>query len=106
MSRRDRPKGQESLPLRADPERGVVVGTFLLAACLAGPVGLVVALVIWALVVALKGPKAHDEGRSPQDEPTDDEFATRFHHLETDILAKDRRDPATSSGTSQALFRG
>ena len=42
------------LPLRADPVTGALVGTFLLALCLAGPVGLVLALIVWGVIAAVR----------------------------------------------------
>ncbi len=47
-------QNQTPLPLRADPAAGALVGTFLLAACLGGPVGLVIALVVWIVYEALR----------------------------------------------------
>ncbi len=90
MSRTDREQYQTSLPLRADPAWGAVVGTFLLAMCLAGPVGLVLAVVAWVVIDALRQRKSLGVRPSSPGEPPDDEFAARFQQLEDDILGDDR----------------
>lgn len=41
------------LPLRADPAWGALVGTFLLASFLAGPIGLAVAVFVLIVIDAL-----------------------------------------------------
>jgi hypothetical protein len=61
----------------------------LLAACLAGPFGLVLALVGWIVIDAFRRPQRRDPGSLSQGEPTDDEFAARFRELEGNILADD-----------------
>ena len=47
------------LPLRADPASGALIGTFLLALCLGGPVGLVVVLIVWIVFEAVKSVLTH-----------------------------------------------
>lgn len=86
MSKNDPEQIQTSLPLRADPASGALIGTFLLAACLAGPVGLVLAAIGWMVIRAFRRRGA---GQSSYDEPTDDAFAARFQDLESKILGKD-----------------
>jgi len=59
MSPARRPaKGHEGnqlhLPLHADPVAGALIATFLLAVWLAGPIGLVLALIVWAVVAAAR----------------------------------------------------
>ncbi len=90
MSQADPQQDQTSLPLRADPASGALIGTFLLAACLAGPVGLVVALIGWIVIDAFRRRQRRDPGSLSQGEPTDDEFAARFQELENNILGDDR----------------
>ncbi len=43
-----------SLPLRADPASGALIGTFLVALCLGGPVGLALAVVVWLVYEAIR----------------------------------------------------
>ncbi len=50
MSKADHGQIQASLPLSADPAAGALTGIFVLAAVLAGPVALVLALIAWAVV--------------------------------------------------------
>lgn len=63
MSKRDRTEdaerepNQPSLPLIADPVAGAFIGTILLVACLGGPVGLVLALIAWLVVEAIRREK-------------------------------------------------
>jgi hypothetical protein len=63
MSKRDRTEhaegeqNQPSLPLIADPVAGAFIGTILLVACLGGPVGLVLALIAWIVVEAIRREK-------------------------------------------------
>ncbi len=90
MSQADPNQSQGSLPLRADPASGALIATFLLAACLAGPVGLGLALVAWIVIEAVRRNKRRGEGPSALGEPPDDEFAARFEELENDILGADR----------------
>ena len=47
MPKADPEQNGTSLPLRADPASGALIGTFLLALCLGGPVGLVLAGIVW-----------------------------------------------------------
>ena len=54
MSPLDDERNQTSLPLRADPASGALIGTFLLALCLGGPVGLVLVLIVWIVVEAIR----------------------------------------------------
>ena len=53
MAPLERDQNQASLPLRADPAAGALIGTFLLALCLGGPVGLVLALILWIVFEAV-----------------------------------------------------
>jgi len=50
MSKADDGQIQASLPLIADPAAGALTGIFVLAAVLAGPVALVLALIAWAVM--------------------------------------------------------
>lgn len=95
MSQTDPQKNGWSLPLHADPASAAIVGTFLLAMCLAGPFGLVLALVAWILIDALR--RSHRGGiGSPSDlAPRDDDVAARFQRLENDILKEGRRGGST-----------
>ena len=52
-------RNQTSLPLHADPAAGALIGTFVLALCLGGPVGLVLVLVLWILFEAVKRGLTH-----------------------------------------------
>ncbi len=54
MSRLEHERNQTSLPLRADPASGALIGTFLFALCLGGPVGLVLVLIVWIVVEAVR----------------------------------------------------
>jgi hypothetical protein len=54
MSKADSKHYGTSLPLRADPASGALIGTFLLALCLGGPVGLALALVVWFMYEAVR----------------------------------------------------
>jgi hypothetical protein len=81
---------QSMLPLRLDPAWGALVGTFLLATCLAGPVGLALALIVWIVIEALRRGKNRGAGSSSKSDATD-EFAARFRALEDDILQNNRQ---------------
>jgi hypothetical protein len=61
MSPHETEQNQTSLPLLADPSAGALIGTFLLALCLGGPVGLVLVLVVWIAVEAVKRALARRE---------------------------------------------
>jgi len=50
MSKVDHGQIQAPLPLIADPASGALTGIFVLAAVLAGPVGLVLAVIAWAVM--------------------------------------------------------
>jgi hypothetical protein len=47
-------KDQVPLPLQADPAAGALIGTFLIALCLGGPVALALALIVWAVYEAVR----------------------------------------------------
>ena len=47
-------RNQTPLPLYADPAAGALIGTFVLALCLGGPIGLGLALIVWILFEAVK----------------------------------------------------
>jgi hypothetical protein len=91
MPRADDEQIGASLPLRADPASGALIGTFLLASCLAGPIGLALALIVWVVIDALRRGKRRGAGPSSRSEPIDDELAERFRKLEDDILQDDQR---------------
>ncbi len=61
MSEGDHEQIQASLPLSADPAAGALTGIFVLAAVLAGPVALVLALIAWA-VMRRRKPGGHESG--------------------------------------------
>jgi hypothetical protein len=90
MSQADADQSRASLPLRADPASGALIATFLVAACLAGPVGLGLALVVWIVAEAHRRGQRRGEGPPTQGEPTGIEFAARFQELENDILGDDQ----------------
>jgi hypothetical protein len=54
MSPLDHQRNQTPLPLLADPAAGALIGTFLLALCLGGPVGLALVLILWILFEAVR----------------------------------------------------
>lgn len=58
--------------------------------CLAGPVGLILALVAWVVINAIRRRKRRGVVPSSDIVPRDDDFAVRFRQLENDIL-KDGR---------------
>jgi len=64
---------QASLPLHADPSSGALLGTFLLAACLDGPVGLALVPVAWIVMEAIRRDKRRSACTLSQSEPTEDE---------------------------------
>jgi hypothetical protein len=72
MSPLDSEQNPAPLPLFADPAAGALIGTFLLALCLGGPVGLVLVLVVWfvyEVVSRLLLPRG--ERRRSRDHPED-----------------------------------
>ena len=81
ISRADFGPDPTGLPLQADPASGAIVGTFLLAAWLAGPIGLALAAIAWVL-----GRRTEGTRPSSQSESTGDEYEARFKELENDIL--------------------
>ena len=83
----DREQSQASLPLRADPAAGALIGTFLLALCLAGPVGLVLALVVWIVIEVVRRRRTHGEPA------VDTEFAARFRELENSVSSANAAEP-------------
>src|SRR5260370_10808544 len=89
MSQADPNQGPVPLSPRMDPAWGAVVGTFLLAMCLAGPVGLVLAAVAWLVIEALRRRKSPGVRPSSPSEPPDDGFTARFQQLEDDIVGDD-----------------
>ena len=79
-----------ALPIHADPAWGAVIGTFLLASCLAGPIALAVALVVLLVIETHRRDKRRGVGSSSHFEATEDEFGARFRELENDILGDDQ----------------
>ena len=69
MSKADHEQIQASLPLRADPAAGALTGIFVLAAVLAGPVGLVLALVAWAVMGRRKPETMNRDLSADRDDP-------------------------------------
>ncbi len=67
----ERERNQPPLPLRADPAAGALIGTFLLALCLGGPVGLALVLIVWIVIEAVRGGLMHRQ------RDVDAEFASR-----------------------------
>jgi hypothetical protein len=59
MSPLEHERSQTPFPLRADPAAGALIGTFLLALCLGGLVGLVVVLIVWIVFEAVKRVLTH-----------------------------------------------
>jgi hypothetical protein len=86
MSQADSEHSPAGLPLRMDPTSGVQIGIFLLAACLAGPIGLVLAVLAWVLIYASRRRTNHGGPQSSDGQPTGGEYASRFEKLENDIL--------------------
>lgn len=86
MSSADSGQDKTGLPLRMDPASGAIVGTFLLATCLAGPIGLVLVVIAWVLIDAFKRRGTRGARPSSKGETTRDEYAARFTELENDIL--------------------
>lgn len=85
MSKADFEQNQTRLPLRADPASGAIVGTFLLAACLAGPIGIGLAVIAWVLIDSFRR-RARRARPVSKVQATTDEYAARFEELENDIL--------------------
>jgi len=54
MAKGDPEQNGTSLPLLADPASDALIGTFLVALCLGGPVGLVLAVVVWIVYEAVR----------------------------------------------------
>ena len=86
MSPADSEKDKTGFPLRADPASGAIVGTFLLAIFLAGPVGLVLAVIAWVLIDAFRRRGTQRVRLPSEGETTGHEYAARFKKLENDIL--------------------
>ena len=76
-------QNEGTLPLSMDPAWGALVGTFLLASCLAGPIGLAMALVALVVMDVLLRRTRLRRGSSSQEEA---QFAARFRKLEDGIL--------------------
>jgi hypothetical protein len=74
------------LPLRMDPTSGALIGIFLLAACLAGPIGVVLAVLAWILIYASRRLRRHGGPQSSDSQPTGGDYAAWFEKLENDIL--------------------
>lgn len=53
-----------SLPLRADPAGGALIGTLILGAFMAGPVGWLLALIAWAVMRRLETGELGDSRRA------------------------------------------
>jgi hypothetical protein len=54
MPKADPEQNGTSLPLRADPASGALIGTFLVALCLGGPVGLVLVGIVWLVYEGIR----------------------------------------------------
>jgi len=65
MSPLGREQNPAPLPLSADPAAGALIGTFLLALCLGGPVGLMLVVIVWIVFEAVKRGLTH--GKSDAD---------------------------------------
>lgn len=72
MSPLEPERNQTSLPLLADPASGTLIGTFLLAFCLGGPVGLVLVLIVWIVFEAVR------RWLTRREPDVDADFATRL----------------------------
>lgn len=90
MSDADSEQDMGTLPIHADPVWGAVIGTFLLASCLAGPIALAVAFVVLLVIEAYRRDKRRGVGSSSQVEASADVLAARFRELENDILGDDQ----------------
>jgi len=73
--------------MRADPASGAIIGTFLLAACLAGPIGIALAVIAWVLIDTIRRRQPRGARPSALGETAPDEYAARFRELENDILS-------------------
>ena len=74
------------LPLRMDPTSGALIGIFLLGACLAAPIGLVLAVLAWILIYLSRRRRRHGGTKSSDGQPTGGEDDTQFEKIENDIL--------------------
>ena len=86
MSEAESEHSQTGLPLRMDPTSGALIGIFVLAACLAGPVGLVLAVLAWIWIDTSGRRRRHGGPQSSDGPSTGGEYAARFEKLENDIL--------------------
>jgi len=57
------------LPLHADPAVGALIGTFLVALCLGGPVGLVLVFVVWGVYEVVRQALLWRGGKQDRDQP-------------------------------------
>lgn len=90
MTEADPEQHEAVLPLSADPAWGALIGTFLLASCLAGPIGLALAAIVLIVIEAVRRSKNRGASSSTPGGAADDEFAARFRELEDDILQRDQ----------------
>lgn len=54
MAKAEPEQNGTSLPLLADPAAGALIGTFLVALCLGGPVGLLLVGAVWLVFEAVR----------------------------------------------------
>lgn len=86
MSEAESEHSQTGLPLRMDPTSGSLIGISVLAGCLAGPVGLGLAVLAWILIEASRRRRRHGGPPLSDGQPKAGEYAARFEQLENDIL--------------------
>jgi hypothetical protein len=86
MSVAESEHSQTGLPLRMDPTSGALIGIYVLAACLAGPVGLGLAVLAWIWIDASRRRRRHGGPPLSDGQPTEGEYGARFEQLENDIL--------------------
>jgi len=64
----DEERNQVPLPLRADPAAGALIGTFLVALCMGGPVALVLVVVVWIVYEAVRHGLLSRDGKRGDDQ--------------------------------------
>jgi len=90
-----REPNRASLPLRADPAAGALIGTVVLFGLLALPGSLILVLIVGVVIGIARSLRTR---RKPK---VDKEFAARFRELENSIL-----DARTSESRRQNLAKG
>jgi hypothetical protein len=68
---------QTGLPLRMDPTSGALIGIFLIGACLAGPIGLVLTVLAWILIYGSRRRRRNGGPQSSHGPLTGGDYAAR-----------------------------